>query len=90
MSLQLAPAFVDEALTALTSGTLTCAALLQFLPLPGDVLDSFLSEAADSMLGLLRVQDCVQTASNSLSTPFYSPPAPCCRILSCCYLTDSS
>jgi hypothetical protein len=72
-ALQLAPAFVEQALAAMSgtesAGTLSCAALLQFLPLPGDVLDPFLGQAADSMLQLLQQEACVLAASGQYRQP---------------------
>lgn len=68
-ALQLAPAFVGEAIKALAVGSLSCAALLQFLPLPGEVLDSFLGEAASSMLKLLQQEPCVLAAAGQHHQP---------------------
>jgi hypothetical protein len=53
----------------MAAGALSCAALLQFLPLPDDVPDTILGLAASSMLQLLREEACVLTASEGYSKP---------------------
>lgn len=47
---------------------LSPAALLQYLPLPGDVLDDFMAEVSTAILQGLQQQACVLTASGLLST----------------------
>jgi hypothetical protein len=48
--------------------TLSPAALLQYLPLPGDVLDDFMAQVSTAILQGLQQQACVLSASGQLST----------------------
>jgi hypothetical protein len=48
---------------------LSPAALLQYLPLPGDVSDSFMGQVSTAILQGLSTQPCVLTASGTLSSP---------------------
>jgi hypothetical protein len=48
--------------------TLSPAALLQYLPLPGDVLDDFMAQVSTAILQGLQQQACVLTAAGQLST----------------------
>lgn len=51
-----------------TGPCLSPAALLQYVPLPGEVQDSFLGQVSAAIMDGMRQQTCVLTASGQLST----------------------
>lgn len=69
LCLQVADAFVGEVLCALRAGTLSCPALLQFLPLSGEVQGDFFTQAANSIMQRIQQEACIQTASGQYSKP---------------------
>jgi hypothetical protein len=58
-----------SAATASSQPALSSAALLQYLPLPGDVQDEFMGQVSTATMQGLSKQPCVLTASGTLSTP---------------------
>lgn len=58
----------SEAAAGCPGPTLSLAALLQYLPLPDEVSDDFMSEVSTAILQGMQQQPCVLTASGQLST----------------------